>query len=228
MRIGIILTTDSRSKSYIQKLLQNKIQIDQIILMNDKNPMKDFTNACVLQSKNQGFDISQSVVETLNENKIKYKEFDFNDINDSRLIEYIKGINVDFCIFTGGGILKDEILTCGPKFVHFHPGFVPDYRGSTCFYYSIINQNNCGVTAYIMNKNLDTGDIIHQRIFPKPTHKFVDDVYDAYIRSETLIDVLKNDYLKKSQFKKQDESSGNTYFIIHPVLKHIAILDCIN
>ena len=190
--------------------------------------MKDFTNACVLQSKNQGFDISQSVVETLNENKIKYKEFDFNDINDSRLIEYIKGINVDFCIFTGGGVLKDEILTCGPKFVHFHPGFVPDYRGSTCFYYSIINQNNCGVTAYIMNKNLDTGDIIHQRIFPKPTHKFVDDVYDAYIRSETLIDVLKNDYLKKSQFKKQDESSGNTYFIIHPVLKHIAILDCIN
>ena len=140
MRIGIILTTDSRSKSYIQKLLQNKIQIDEIILMNDKNPMKDFTNACVLQSKNQGFDISQSVVETLNENKIKYKEFDFNDINDSRLIEYIKGINVDFCIFTGGGILKDEILTCGPKFVHFHPGFVPDYRGSTCFCHRIHNE----------------------------------------------------------------------------------------
>ncbi len=228
MKIGIILTSDERSKAYLQKILQNKILINEIIFMNQKKEYKEFTKECILESKKYGFDISESVEETLKNNEIRYTEFKFNDINDQKLIEYIKNKNIDFFIFTGGGILKKEILSCDSKFVHFHPGIVPYYRGSTCFYYSIINQNNCGVTAFIMNQGLDTGDIVHQKIFPKPTHKFIDDVYDAHIRSETLIEILKNDYLKKKQFTKQDKLEGNTYFIIHPVLKHIAMLKCLN
>ena len=35
MTIGIILTPDSRSKAYIQKILKNKIKLDLIIFMND-------------------------------------------------------------------------------------------------------------------------------------------------------------------------------------------------
>ena len=79
-----------------------------------------------------------------------------------------------------------------------------------------------------MNKGLDTGDIIYQKKFLKPSHQFIDDVYDANIRSETLIDILKNNYLEKNQTTKQDKIEGNTYFIIHPVLKHIAILKSLN
>jgi methionyl-tRNA formyltransferase len=51
-------------------------------------------------------------------------------------------------------------------------------------------------------------------------------VYDPYIRSETLVDVLKKNILEKNEFKKQKPSEGNTYYIIHPVLKHIALLCC--
>ena len=77
-----------------------------------------------------------------------------------------------------------------------------------------------------MDEGLDTGDIIYQRIFPKPEHFFVDEVYDPHIRSETLIDVLQKNILEKNKFKKQKPSEGNTYHIIHPVLKHIALLCC--
>ena len=78
----------------------------------------------------------------------------------------------------------------------------------------------------VMDKNLDTGDIIHQKYFLKPDHEFVDDVYDAHIRSETLIEVMKKELIQKSQFKKQVRD-GETYHIIHPVLKHIALLNCL-
>ena len=37
MRIGIILTVDERSKAYLQKIIKNKILINEIIFMNQKN-----------------------------------------------------------------------------------------------------------------------------------------------------------------------------------------------
>ena len=226
-RIGIILTPDVRSKAYLSKLMDNKIKLDQIIFMNDNREEKKFSNKEIIQAKLYGIKIDKSVKTILDENNIRFKEFSFVDINNSQLTNFIKQSNVDFFIFTGGGILKTEILSSGPRFIHFHPGIVPFYRGSTCFYYSIINDDKCGVTAYVMNEKLDAGKIIHQKTFPKPSHIFIDDVFDAHIRSDTMTDVLKNNLLVKENFSKQDPNVGETYFVIHPVLKHVAILSCV-
>ncbi len=225
-KIGIILTPDSRSRAYVQKLIANNFVPDEIIFMNDKRELEKYDDKMVEQSKKNSFDITTSVETTLKYNNLDYHEFDFVDINNSKLITYLKKLDINYCIFTGGGILKNQIINSGIKFIHLHSGIVPSYRGSTTFYYSILNENRCGVTAYIMDKNLDTGDIIHQKYFLKPDHEFVDDVYDAHIRSETLIEVMKKELIQKSKFKKQ-VSNGETYHIIHPVLKHIALLNCL-
>ena len=79
-----------------------------------------------------------------------------------------------------------------------------------------------------MDEGLDTGDIIYQKTFEKPQHKFLDEIYDPYIRSETLVDIVSQNLLNKQNFKKQNIHDGETYFIIHPVLKHIAVINCIN
>ena len=39
--------------------------------------------------------------------------------------------------------------------------------------------------------------------------------------------MLENNLLDDCNFKKQDKSEGDMYFIIHPVLKHLAILKCL-
>ena len=224
MKLGIILTPDNRSKAYIQKLVKNNITLNSILFMNDNKREKSYSEDIIKISKKNGFDISKSVKDTLTGNNLTFKEFNVVDINHQDLVKHIENNEEGFLIFTGGGILKKEILNSGVKFIHFHPGIVPNYRGSTCFYYSIIDEGNCGVTAYIMDEKLDTGDIVYQKKFNKPNHIFVDDVYDPFIRSETLVELIKKDILKKNNFKKNNPLEGETFFIIHPVLKHISIL----
>ena len=227
MRIGIILTSDERSKAYLQKSIQNNIMFDEIIFLNDNREEKQYLIEEINISKTYGFDISISVKSTLTKRNLKYMEFNFVDINHSSLIDYVRDLDVDFLIFTGGGILRHDILNCGKKFVHLHPGIVPEYRGSTCFYYSIIKDNECGVTVFEMNEGIDTGSVIYQKTFEKPNNLYLDHVYDPYIRSDTLMEVLLNNILEKENFKKQNPNEGETYFVIHPILKHIAILSCI-
>tara|TARA_B100000029_G_scaffold405182_1_gene405459 strand:+ start:2839 stop:3531 length:693 start_codon:yes stop_codon:yes gene_type:complete len=228
MKLGIILTPDIRSKAYIQKLILNKKNIDLIILLNDNRDEQNFSNEEIDLSRSYGFDITKSVKEFLLENNLKFKEFSFVNINEKELVDFIKENDIDYYVFTGGGILKNHILNSGSKFIHFHPGITPEYRGSTCFYYSILNEGKCGVTAFVMEAGLDTGDIIFQKEFGTPKHKFLDTVYDPHIRSETLISLLNEKNLNDSLFKKQSKDNGTTYFIIHPVLKHIAVLKCLS
>jgi methionyl-tRNA formyltransferase len=225
MKIGIILTPDERSKAYLSKIISNKIKLDKIIFMNN-NSDKKFSEQISKISKNYGFEISKSVKEILIENKLNFDEFDFVDINSKILINFLKKLKLNYIIFTGGGILKKEILSINSKFIHLHPGITPFYKGSTCFYYSILNDSKCGVTAFIMDEKLDTGDIIYQKEFSKPNHEFIDDVYDPHIRSELLIELFKKRLLE-NHFEKNKLSGGETFYIIHPILKHIAIQNCI-
>jgi methionyl-tRNA formyltransferase len=225
MKIGIILTPDERSKAYLSKIISNKINLDKIIFMND-NSNKEFSEQISRISKNYGFEISKSVKEILIENELDFNEFNFIDINSKKLIDFLKTLELDYIIFTGGGILRSEILNINSKFVHFHPGITPFYKGSTCFYYSILNENKCGVTAFIMDEKLDTGEIICQKEFSKPNHEFIDDVYDPHIRSELLIELFKKRFLE-NHFEENKLNEGETFYVIHPILKHIAIQNCI-
>lgn len=227
MSLGIILTPDDRSKAYIQKCVGNRKRFDQIIFMNDERKEPIYDEKVIKTSKEYGFDISIPVKQTLRENNLTYTEFDFVDINDMKLKEYLRKINLDFIIFTGGGILKEGILSLKTKFIHMHPGLVPNYRGSTCFYYSILNEDETAVTCFIMDNTLDTGEILSQKKFKKPNHQYLDSIFDPHIRSEALIELLQND-LKSKERVSQDPNEGETYYIIHPVLKHIAILKCVN
>ncbi len=77
-----------------------------------------------------------------------------------------------------------------------------------------------------MNDKIDAGNIICRRKFPPPKDRTsIDFYYDSFIRSEVLIEVLEN-YFKNGEFITETQSSneGETYYIIHPVLKHLAIL----
>ena len=63
-----------------------------------------------------------------------------------------------------------------------------------------------------------------ERFFP-PTDVDLDYIFDPWMRSETLCNLLHNfDFSKEVELKNNDLSQSETYYIIHPVLKHIAVL----
>ena len=132
-------------------------------------------------------------------------------------------------IFTGGGILRKEILSLQKIFIHVHPGIIPEYRGSTCFYYSLLNNYSLGATAYIMNNKIDAGEIILQRNFTlnyllnNDQFYFLDHVLDNFIRSQVLKKIIQL-FKNKSHFNTVTEDcSGFAYYIMHPLLRHLTI-----
>jgi len=224
--IGIILTPTFRAMAYLQKLTKNKIYPNFAIIMNSKD--KNIFSSIIKENEMNFFDKFKDFKSVLKTFSIPYKEVTAEDCNNAKIVKILKQRNEKFFIYTGGGILKEEILDIGKKFIHVHPGIVPEYRGSTCIYYSIINEDKCGATAFFMSKKIDTGDIIAKKSFKKPNTPNIDYEYDAYIRSSLLTTIIKK-YIKLGKFisKPQNLNKGETYFIIHPVLKHLAILSCI-
>jgi len=144
-------------------------------------------------------------------------------INDDYIYNEIKNHPQDYWIYTGGGIVKDRLLK-EIKLIHMHPGFVPYYKGSTCFYYSLLNTNTISVSALFMTGEIDSGDVILQKTFTNIPAGDIDNFVDPYLRTQTLKEVLLK-YKEEGELKgKKQKEEGETYFVIHPVLKHIAIL----
>ena len=144
-------------------------------------------------------------------------------INDDCIYEEVKNNPQDYWIYTGGGIVGKRLLE-EAKLIHMHPGFVPDYKGSTCFYYSLINNGTISVSALFMNEQIDGGKIILQNTYDKIPDGDIDSYVDPYLRAQTLKDVLLK-YKKEGKLESTKQiGEGETYYVIHPVLKHIAIL----
>ena len=65
------------------------------------------------------------------------------------------------------------------NFIHCHPGKLPQYKGSTTIYYSILRENKIYCSAIVLNKNIDEGDVLFTEKFPIPNNIFsIDKNYD--------------------------------------------------
>lgn len=63
--------------------------------------------------------------------------------------------------FSNPFILSSEILSLKTKFINFHPGILPKYKGSLSTVYSLINKERfVGGTWHYIDKGIDTGNII--------------------------------------------------------------------
>lgn len=240
-KIGFVLSDTSRSRAYIQLLINenlipsNFIVLDpglkdeKILLGKPKKIKKELLDISYLGiEKKISFNPNTSIFETMQKFKINFKLIKSKSINEKEVIEFIKKTKQKYFIYSGFGgiILKDEILGIGKKFIHIHGGFLPKYRGSTCNYYSILNENKIGAASIIMKKKIDEGPIICSRKFkaPKMKHK-IDHLYDPLTRAYVLIETIKK-FVENNNLNEEKNvvELGTTYYIIHPLLKHFSIL----
>lgn len=141
-------------------------------------------------------------------------------------------------LYTCGGLVKKSLLSIpDSKFLHIHPGVVPDVKGSDGFWWSLLLKGTPGASCFYMNSGIDTGDIIMTREYALPNlalkNRFSREVIqrgalvaiDPHIRAMLLVDVVKKyEYnLGKVRTLAQSADEGDYYFHMHASLKNRVI-----
>lgn len=218
-----------RSVAYIQALSFENIKPNNIIVYGEPKDIPvptrviNSSSSCHLFSPNIKIDLLQ----TLKESKWQYEYTQASELSDPSLKTLIDTFDPDLIVYSGyGGQIVPASLLNNYPVLHVHSGWLPDYRGSTTIYYQIIDNNICAASAILLNEKIDTGEIIARKHYPMPTKGMdVDYFYDNMIRADLLVETLKtiNDPEKHWQETSQLQDSL-PYFIIHPLLKHLALL----
>jgi len=145
------------------------------------------------------------------------------------ILDAVAALDQSIVVVAGpaGGILGEAFFRLpGKRYLHVHPGRLPAYRGSTPMYYSLLAEGRLSATALFLDERLDAGLIVAERDFPPPVdRRSIDLEYDPWMRAVLLRDVLRRHAAGESlEGQPQSEVGARTYFVIHPVLRHIAVL----
>jgi methionyl-tRNA formyltransferase len=226
---ALLASDTARTKAYLQAMIRADMLPNCCVLYTEDFPkMKSEAETYEENGEEKYFDVKQPVLFSLQKAEIPYVVVANKDINSEEMKEVLQGLDVTYLIYSGYGgyILKPHLFHMGKKFLHVHAGILPQYRGSTTAYYSILQENKMGATAIFLNEGIDEGEIVTQETFELPKEKVdIDYIYEPYTRSMVLCKVL-SQYIKNRGLdsERQDLNGAETYFIIHPALKHLALM----
>jgi len=151
------------------------------------------------------------------------------DLNDPASEKLLREIQPDLVAFTGGGLLRANILAL-PKLgvLNCHTGVLPPYRGMDVVEWTAAEGQawavGFGATLHFMDKGVDSGPIILKRtISTRPN----DDFHTIRERLEVVLVELMlegiaglRDGVLQPQAQKMED--GRQYFVMHPRVKRFA------
>ena len=239
MKIKLLLLAGNtlRARAYAQQLQNinfNQFEIEG--LFYGFTEKECFVPELNLETKffveKQGLSIpiyQESIETTFTKNNWSYTFVNNVDVNSFEVLKLIDKLDCDVVVFAGygGQLLKQSHFIGDKSYLHMHPGKLPIERGSTTIYYSILNRRNLTVTAFFMSESIDAGQDIIYSEYPIPCKGVdIDRYYDNIVRADCLVKALKainiKEYLQKQTLDSEE------YYVIHPVLKHLALLSLTN
>lgn len=241
--IGMIAADTSRSRAYLQALIRHGLLPGHVLVL--ENPSSALLPGQMARDTGHGatgawtgevgsdcwseadFDPTIPLRELLDGAGITHETAPSQDINDEAVIAAISRRPESVLIYSGYGgvLLHKNVLATGKRFLHIHGGYLPAYKGSTTNFYSLLAENAMGASAIFLTEQIDSGPILLRREFPPPADRTrIDHVFDSAVRAKVLVEVL-GLYAKTSNWDvAMENKGGDTYYIIHPVLKHLAIM----
>lgn len=233
LRVLLLAGNTLRARAYAQFLENTTIdvQVEGVFYgFNEKRcnvPDLDEETKGYFESYNLFIpDFVKSLTSTFRNNRWNYIEIENIDVNSKEVLDAINNYDVDIVVFAGygGQLLKNQHFISEKKYLHMHPGKLPIERGSTTLYYSILNERKLTVTAFYMTDKIDDGVNILFNEYEIPNKRVdIDCWLDCVVRADCFIEALAN-IVSKEPYIKNLNNSSEEYYVIHPVLKHVALL----
>jgi folate-dependent phosphoribosylglycinamide formyltransferase PurN len=150
-----------------------------------------------------------------------------SDQNSLRAVAQLKDWSPDLAIFTGGNILRDEVLKV-PRLgvLNSHLALLPEIRGMSSPEWSLLCGVPLGVTIHFMDSAVDTGPILLRREFAGAEgcgsladlrNKMIADGIDLIAEA-----VAGLDRGTISAIPQTDREKDRQFFVMHEQLKAVA------
>jgi len=143
------------------------------------------------------------------DNDIKVKLYQPKKLRDDDNVEIIKSLKPDFIIVAAyGAILSQEILDIAPC-INLHASLLPKYRGASPIQSYILSDDKLsGVSAMLMDKGLDTGDILAYSVIDG-TNKSSYELFDELTEIASKLTLKTIEYFDDLAPIKQHSSISN-------------------
>ncbi len=220
-----------RSQAYAQAFTARGMKLDQVILFDrpgaaqpgkaDLAPPPDIPTAVPLP------DPRIPLLQSLNNLTNQVRRIEAESVNDPNILAAVENADPALVIYSGygGQLVSPELLSLGPPFLHAHSGWLPEYRGSTTVYYSLLAGEGCGVSVIGMVPAIDQGPIMARRRYPAPPVGVdIDYFYDSAIRADLMADVVGAWQQDGRPAPIEADGEAADYYVVHPLLKHLALL----
>ena len=230
--VGMIAADTSRSRAYIQALLLNGLAPGYVLMLDDEKRAEKYDENTEKKSYAAPwgeFFPHRTLQESLRAANLILRTAPDPDINAPETICAIAMRSEPVFIYSGFGgvILRSSVLETGKEFLHVHGGFLPDFKGSTTNYYSFLENGTCGASAIFMRPELDSGPLLLRRQWWFTSIQEMDYCLDAALRAQVLVQTIQH-YLENGGWpdavlSKEENVQGRMYYIMHPLLRHIAL-----
>ncbi len=148
-----------------------------------------------------------------------------SDQNSERAVAQLRQWSPDLAIFTGGNILRDEVLKI-PRLgvLNSHLALLPEIRGMSSPEWSLLCSVPLGITIHFMDRGVDTGPILLRREFTAAAEcESLADLRNRMIAEgldllATTVEAL--DRNEVSAVPQADREKDNQYFVMHEMNRY--------
>lgn len=198
---------------------------------------------CMRSEIERGFDLSPQVIDDalalrdLSEYSANVEQLLVDDLGDENLHQRLASLPPSQILFTGGGIVPKGLLALPHlKFIHVHPGFLPQVRGADCALWSQLMKGCTSATCFYMAPGIDDGDVIHpawlprlafridtRDIQPKSLYRAVYAFFDPWVRAMVLRQAISvTNGFTEIEARPQVEENSITYHFMHERIQSAA------
>lgn len=228
-KILLLCARTARSAAYVQTMANAGLVPDLVLLYGDVAASVSSNRNLKVQKLPRLFcpDVTEDVFETVARLNWPHEVCEARELTSPILLEALQRNAPDILVYSGyGGQIVPKSILQHTKVLHVHGGWLPEFRGSTTLYHEIIEQGQCAASALFLDEQIDTGPIVRRKRYPMPPAGIdVDYLYDNVIRADLLVETLTELSTNQGLIPVEAQASPlPPYFIIHPLLKHLALL----